>query len=133
MKNINKAKLVMEGLYDQGTCDMMTDAEAEKLWQLHQMYSQAFDAACDELATSLGYDKSRLSDEGRADLVEETIALTEQFDEDEHEIAVAGRRLERDTPLMLCLKRHHELSEQIVDVRDEIVASGRGLGDDDED
>ena len=47
----------------------MTDAEAEKTGgDLHQMYSQAFDAACDELATSLGYDKSRLSDEGRADL-----------------------------------------------------------------
>ena len=64
--------------------------------------------------------------------VEETIALTEQFDEDEHEdTRLPSQHLERDTPLMLCLKRHHELSQQIVDVRDEIVASGRGLGDDD--
>ena len=28
----------------------MTATEAKKLWQLHQMAGQAFDAVCDELA-----------------------------------------------------------------------------------
>jgi hypothetical protein len=39
-----KDKLVSEGLYDRETCDVMSDAEAETLWQLHQEIGQAFDA-----------------------------------------------------------------------------------------
>jgi len=46
-----KARLIEEGLYDEETCDAMTAAEAKKLWQLHQMCGQAFDAA-DEAATA---------------------------------------------------------------------------------
>jgi hypothetical protein len=118
MENVTKFKLVAEGLYDQPTCDMMTAAEAETLWQLHQIGGQAFDAACDELASILGHDKSQLSDKQKADIVEEVEFLAEEFDEAD----VAGRYQRDVTPLMLCLKRYHELGEQIADVRDVIVA-----------
>ena len=36
-----KDKLVEEGLYDRETCDVMSDAEAETLWRLHQEAGQA--------------------------------------------------------------------------------------------
>jgi hypothetical protein len=127
MENLTKAMLVAEGLYDQPTCDMMTAAEAETLWQLHQMGGKAFDAACDELASILGRDKSQLSDKQKADIVEEVEFLAEEFDEAD----VAGRYQRDVTPLIACLKRHHELGLQIMNVRDVIVA--RSVPEHDED
>jgi hypothetical protein len=117
--NTAKARLIEEGLYDEETCDAMTAAEAKKLWQLHQMCGQAFDAACDEFASTLGHDKSRLSDLQKADIVGEVESLTEQYDEAE----VAGR-YQLVTPLMLSLKRYHELGVEIMNVLDVIVARG---------
>jgi hypothetical protein len=52
-----KGKLVAGGLYDQETCDVMGDAEAETLWRLHQEIGQAFDAVCDAYAADLGWEK----------------------------------------------------------------------------
>jgi hypothetical protein len=114
----HKSKLITEGLYDQPFCDMMTDAEAETLWRLHQMHGQSFDAACDELASILGYDKSQLSDEQKADIVAEVEDLVEEFDEAD----VAGRYPRDVTPLILCLKRDHELGLESMNVRDVIIA-----------
>lgn len=113
-----KPKLITEGLYDQDTCDMMTDLEAETLWRLHQMQAQAFDAACDELASILGYDKSRLSDQQKDEIVAEVEDLTEEFDEAD----VAGRYPRGVTPLILCLKRDHELGLEIMNLRGAVIA-----------
>jgi hypothetical protein len=105
--------------YDQDTCDLMTDAEAETLWRLHQMQDQEFDAACDELASSLGYDKSQLSDEQRANIVSEVGDLMEDLDAADG----AGRYPPRDlTPLILCLKRGRDLGLEIMNIRDAVIA-----------
>ena len=109
--------LVLEGLYEQSFVTKMSDREAERLWELHQLLGQTFDAACDALVSVLGYDKSALSDEQKADIVEEVEDLTEQWD-----LAEVEGRYHRDvTPLTACLKRHHELGEAIMDFRHDIA------------
>jgi hypothetical protein len=67
-ENTNKTRLAAEGLYGHEACVVMTDAEAEKLWQLHQTYNEAFDAACDEYVSTLGLEKSQLSDQQKPTL-----------------------------------------------------------------
>ena len=77
MSTAMKDKLVAERLYDRETCDVMSDAEAETLWRLHQEIGQAFDAVCDAYAATLGLENSQLSDEQRADIIDKVEALTE--------------------------------------------------------
>ena len=100
-----KDKLVEEGLYDRETCDVMSDAEAETLWRLHQEIGQAFDAVCDAYAASLGLEESQLSDKQRADIVDQVEDLVDDYDD--------GRYPKETTPLMECLKRHHDLGQEI--------------------
>ena len=107
----------MEGLYEQSFVIKMSNREVERLWQLHQLRGQTFDAACDAFVSALGYDKSALSDEQKDDVVAEVDSLTEQWDEAE----VEGRYLRDVTPLTACLKRYHELGEAIMDIRHEIA------------
>ena len=75
-----KDKLVEEGLYDRETCDVMSDAEAETLWRLHQEIGQAFDAVCDAYAAILGLEKSQLSDEQRTNIVDKAETLMDNYD-----------------------------------------------------
>jgi hypothetical protein len=109
MMTAMKDKLVSEGLYDQETCDVMSDAEAETLWRLHQEIGQAFDAACDAYAAILGLEKSHLSDEQMADLAD-------------------GRypnEAKSSTPLLACLKRYNDLGLKISNIRDDLVSRFR--------
>lgn len=115
---MTKTKLVAEGLYERDFCDDMTDVEAETLWRIHQQASEAFDAICDELAPTLGYNKDQLSDEQKDAIVEEAEFLMEEFDEAD----VAGRYKRDVTTLMLRLKRYHDFGLEIMNVRDVIVA-----------
>jgi hypothetical protein len=111
-----KTELISVGLYDQETCDMMTDTEAETLWRLHQRHGEAFDAVCDELTSIDGYDKAGLSDKQRDAIVEEAGFLTDEFDEAD----TAGRHPRDDTQLMCCLRRYHDLGLEIMNIRDDI-------------
>ena len=107
-----KDKLVAERLYDRETCDVMSDAEAETLWRLHQEIGQAFDAVCDAYAASLGLEKSQLSDKQRADIVDKVEALMDDYDD--------GRYPKETTPLTACLKRHHDLGLEISNIRHDL-------------
>jgi hypothetical protein len=109
-----KDKLVSERLYDRETCDMMSDEEAETLWRLHQEIGQAFDAVCDAYAASLGLETSQLSDEQRANLIDKVEALMENYD------IRSPKEMARSTQLTACLKRHHDLSLQILNIRDDL-------------
>jgi hypothetical protein len=114
MSTAIKGKLVAEGLYDRETCDVMSDAEAEKLWRLHQEIGQAFDAVCDAYAASMGLEKSQLSDEQMADI----IVQVEEADTD-------GRYPKETTPstqLTACLRRHHDLGLEILNIRDDFIS-----------
>ena len=101
-----KDKLVADGLYDPETCDVMSDAEAETLGRLHQEIDAAFEAACDAHAATLGLEKSHLSDEQMADLADGRYP----------------KEATSSTPLMACLKRHHDLSLEIMNIRDNITS-----------
>ena len=110
-----KDKLFAERLYDRETCDVMSDAEAETLWRLHQEIGQAFDAVCDAYAATLGLEKSQLSDKQRADIVDKVEALVDDY-EGRHD----GRYPKETTPLMECLKRHHDLGQEISNIRHDL-------------
>ena len=114
MSTTIKDKLVSERLYDRETCDVMSDAEAETLWRLHQEIGQAFDAVCDAYAASLGLETSQLSDEQRANLIDKAEALMENYD------IRSPKETARSTQLTACLKRHHDLSLQILNIRDDL-------------
>ncbi len=107
-----KDKLFAERLYDRETCDVMSDAEAETLWRLHQEIGQAFDAVCDAYAASLGLEESQLSDKQRADIVDQVEDLVDDYDD--------GRYPKETTPLMECLKRHHDLGQEISNIRHDL-------------
>ena len=121
MENTNKTRLAAEGLYGHEACVVMTDAEAEKLWQLHQTYNEAFDAACDEYVSTLGLEKSQLSDQQKADIIDQVGDLMEEYEAADTD----GRCLKEVTPLMLCLKRYHDLGLEIMNIRDDLVARCR--------
>jgi|RhiMetStandDraft_4_1073278.scaffolds.fasta_scaffold126910_1 hypothetical protein len=112
-----KAQLIADGIYDEEFCDEMTTAEAETLLRLHQQYGKAFDAICDELAAMNGVDKSRMSVAQKTGIVDEAEFLIEEFDEAD----VAGRYQKDTSRLMLCLRRHHSLALEIMNVRDGVI------------
>jgi hypothetical protein len=112
MSTSMKDKLVAERLYDRETCDMMSDAEAETLWRLHQEIGPAFDAVCDAYVASLGLEESQLSDKQRADIVDQVEDLVDDYDD--------GRYPKETTPLMECLKRHHDLGQEISNIRHDL-------------
>lgn len=118
-----KDKLVAEGLYDQETCDVMSDEEAETLWRLHQEVVQAADAACDAYGASLGLEKSQLSEERMADIADQVDDLMEDYDNADSD----GRYPKETTPFTECLKRHHDLGLEISNIRGDLanrLASG---------
>ena len=118
MSTSMKDKLVAERLYDRETCDVMSDAEAETLWRLHQEIGQAFDAVCDAYAAILGLEKSQLSDEQRANIVNEVEDLMDGYDEADTD----GRYPKEATPLMACQKRYQDLHLQISNIRDDLIS-----------
>jgi hypothetical protein len=99
----------------------MGDAEAETLWRLHQEIGQAFDAVCDAYSADLGWEKSQLSDEQRADLVDKVEALTENYD-----VADTNARYPNETTpsaqLTACLRRHRDLGLEILNIRDDLAS-----------
>ena len=107
-----KDKLVEEGLYDRETCDVMSNTEAERLWRLHQEIGPAFDAVCDAFAATLGLEKSQLSDKQRADIVDQVEDLVDDYDD--------GQYPKETTPLMECLKGHHDLVQEISNIRHDL-------------
>jgi hypothetical protein len=113
-----KDKLVEEGLYDREACDVMSDAEAETLWRLHQEIGHAFDAVCDAYAVSLGLEESQLSDKQRSDIVNEVDDLMDGYDEADTD----GRYPRETTPLMTCQKRYHDLHLEISNIRDDLIS-----------
>ena len=114
MSTAIKDKLVSERLYDRKTCDVMSHAEAETLWRLHQEIGQTFDAVCDAYAIILGLEKLQLSDEQRANLIDKVEALMENYD------IRSSKETAPSTQLTACLKRHHDLSLEILNIRDDI-------------
>jgi hypothetical protein len=114
-----KDKLVSERLYDRETCDVMTDAEAEKLWRLHQEIGQAFDDACDEYAAIHGLEKSQLSDKQRANIIDKVEALMENYDMADSDVR-NPKESAPSTRLTACVMRHHHLSLEISNIRDDI-------------
>lgn len=118
MSTSMKDKLFAERLYDRETCDMMSDAEAETLWRLHQEIGPAFDAVCDAYAATLGLEKPQLSDKQRADIVDQVEDLVDDYDDDQYP--------KETTPLMACLKRHHDLGLEISKIRGDLIT--RRLG-----
>jgi hypothetical protein len=118
MSTAMKDKLVEEGLYDRETCDVMSDAEAEKLWRLHQEIGHAFDAVCDAYAASLGLGNSQLSHKQRADIVDKAEALMENYDMADTD----GRYPKETTPLMTSQKRYHDLYLEISNIRDDLIS-----------
>ena len=94
----------------------MTDAEAEKLWRLHQEIGQAFDDACDEYAAIRGLEKSQLSDEQRVDIIDKVKAMMENYDGSDSDV----RYLTPSTQLTACVRRHHHLSLEISNIRDDL-------------
>ena len=112
MSTAIKDKLVSERLYDRETCDVMSDAEAETLLRLHQEIDQAADAVCDAYAATLGLGNSQLSHKQRADIVDKVEALVDDYDD--------GRYPKETTPLMECLKRHHDLGQEISNIRHDL-------------
>ena len=122
-----KATLVKNGHYSQAFCDEMTDAEATKLWQLHQEIGQEFDAVCNEYASTLGLEKSQLSEEQTEDIIDQVQELMDNYDEADTD----NRNLETTTPAMMHLKRHHDLGLEIMNILVEIITrSGFEFGDD---
>jgi hypothetical protein len=77
---------------------------------------QAFDAVCDAYAATLGLKTSQLSDKQRADIVDR-VELS-----DRQRVDTDGRYpKESTTPLMECLKRHHDLGLEISKIRDGLI------------
>ena len=113
-----KDKLVAEGLYDQETCNVMSEAEAKTLWRLHQEIGHAFDAVCDAYAASLELEESQLSDKQRAEIVTEVEDLMDGYDEADTD----GRYPRETTPLMTCQKRYHDLHLEISNIRDDLTS-----------
>ena len=111
-----RERLVLDGLYDQSYSQKMSDREAERLWQLHQLYRETFDAACEAFVSARGHDKAALSDEQWDDIVAEVDDLARQW----NEAQVLGPWCHLVTPLTTYLKRYYELNEEILDIRDEI-------------
>ena len=115
MSTAIKDKLVSERLYDRETCDVMSDAEAETLWRLHQEIGQAFDAVCDAYAAILGLEKSQLSDEQRANIVNKAEALIGADSDVQY-----PKETPPSTRLTACVRRHHDLSLEISNIRDDL-------------
>ena len=107
---------MLDGLYDQSYSQKMSDREAERLWQLHQLRRETFDAACEAFVSVRGYDKSALSNEQWNDIVAEVDDLARQW----NEAQVLGSGGDLVTPVTTNLKRYYELGEEILDIRDEI-------------
>jgi hypothetical protein len=116
MSTAIKDKLVAQRLYDQETCDVMSDAEAETLWRLHQEQRQAFDAICDEYVAICGLEKSQLSDEQRVDIIDKVKAMMENYDGSDSDV----RYLTPSTQLTACVRRHHHLSLEVLNIRDDL-------------
>lgn len=114
-----KDKLVSEGLYDRETCDVMSDAEAETLWRLHREIGQAFDAVCDAYAAILGLEKSQLSDEQRANIVNKAEALMDNYDGADSDVRYP-KESSPSTRLTASVRRHHDLSLEIANIRDDL-------------
>ena len=119
MSTAIKDKLVVERLYDQETCDVMSDAEAETLWRLHQEIVQAADAVCDAYAATLGLGNSQLSHKQRADIVDKAEALMENYDMADSD---AQYPKELATQLTACLRRHQDLGLEVLNIRDDLIS-----------
>lgn len=121
MSTAIKDKLVSERLYDRETCDVMSDAEAETLWRLHQEIGQAADAVCDAYATTLGLGNSQLSHKQRADIVDKAEALMENYDMADSD-AQYPKETTPSTQLTACLRRHRDLGLEISNIRDDLIS-----------
>lgn len=116
-----KDNLVAEMLYDRETCDRMSDAEAETLWRLHQERYKTFDGVSDAYADTLGLEKSQLSDEQRADIIDKVEALTENYDGADTDARYL-KEMTPSPPLTARLMRYHDLGLEISKIRDGLIS-----------
>jgi hypothetical protein len=108
-----------------------TKEERASLADLYEQMKMKFNEICDHIAKPLGV-KEALSDETKAAIFEEAEELTERWDFDvvmEMDPAVrntAMKSLTADEPeLQALLKAHHEIAENILDVRDAAMSRAR--------
>lgn len=109
----------LTGLYDQAFIKSLTEHEAKTLAQLHRARDAIFKLICEELASSVGYDKTSLSEEQKADVAKRADELIRAGRQAEH--------LAEKPALFRLLNKHHELTERIVAILEEVINRMRSV------
>jgi hypothetical protein len=102
-----------------------TEEERNQLVELHAQRGKKFDEICGHLAGKLGYGTyATLSDELKAEIVEEAEELTEEWDS-EVEMSDDPEQIKKtvapEPELQTLLAAHHQLGERILDIQNEAI------------
>ena len=102
-----------------------TEEERSQLVELHEQRSKKFDEICGHVAAKLGYGTyATLSDELKAEIVEEAEELTEEWDS-EVEMSDDPEQIKKtvapEPELQTLLAAHHQLGERILDIQNEAI------------
>lgn len=115
-----------------------TEEERGQLIEMHEQLAKRFDEICDHLASKSGHGTAAaaLPDELRVKIVNEAEELTERWDEEvemSDDPKESNKAFVPDPNLQALLAAHHELGEEIMNIRDDAIARECGDDEDDED